>query len=143
MTDVPPNIKCSLQFEFVGKMTLKFSFTASYPEDCKWAPVIHRAYISGYDSKTLYTSDINECKKACEDERDFHCVSFDFYCASERCYLSPVNRYENIKLSTHTDYDYYERDCYGKCTLNYRTQEPLNSYLLNISNAEDLFSCLY
>lgn len=77
-------------------------------------PVIHRAYISGKDLKTLITDDVEECKEACEKEHDFYCVSFDFYRASERCYLQMVNRYSSVALTTHDSYDYYERDCKRK-----------------------------
>lgn len=102
---------------------MSFTYTATFPEECEWQNVVHRSYISGNDAKTINTASPEECKKACEDEKDFHCVSFDYYRPSERCYLQRVDLFSSIKLSTHKDYDFYERICYGKLSCLYNLSQ--------------------
>jgi hypothetical protein len=55
---------------------------------------------------------VDECKQACEEATDYHCLSFDYYVPSTRCYLHMVNLHSGtVKLTEHQDYDFYERIC--------------------------------
>ena len=81
-------------------------------KDCVWLGPIENFYISGNDAKTLYTISLEDCKKACEDETSFDCISFDYYVSVKYCYLSKIDRHD-VTLSSSTAYHYYERRCEG------------------------------
>jgi hypothetical protein len=75
-----------------------------------WAPGKKSKYIHGHDHKILYDLDVSECKAACEEMEEFHCVSFDYLIAKQRCYMSMVNTY-GVALTHSVSYTYYEMDC--------------------------------
>ena len=70
-------------------------------------------YVPSQDSKTLTGIEIDDCKKACEDQTTFKCISFDYYVAVKYCYLQAVDRHSAI-LTAHAAFDYYERRCDGR-----------------------------
>ena len=85
----------------------------NYEEECEWEGPHRHTGISGQDLVRINNVDEDECKKACEDERRFHCVSFDYNFPGRFCFLAKVNRY-TASTVTSNDYDYYERNCYGE-----------------------------
>lgn len=89
-------------------------FPAHFIEECQWEGPYKDRYISGNDQKTLTgIEDIKTCKEACEAEKSFDCMSFDFLKTHKYCYLQRVNLYKN-KLSVSTSYEFYERNCFSK-----------------------------
>lgn len=85
--------------------------------DCQWErrKNIHMPFA---DDKKLTGVTPDQCKKACEEEVTFHCMSFDYNYASSFCFLSRSSRYESI-LSPLVNYDYYERVCYGEQSVHF------------------------
>ena len=94
-------------------MSSLYLFPANFPEQCRWEGPIKNRYISGNDRKTISASSVEECKAMCEEECSFHCMSFDYISSSRTCYLQMVSRYTHV-LSSHTSYDYYERNCFSE-----------------------------
>lgn len=78
----------------------------------KWMDVLKSYYISGLDKKTLNNFNVDDCKKACENEKGFKCKSFDYLPAYKRCYLQEANRRSSV-LKASASYYYYEIDYEG------------------------------
>lgn len=70
-------------------------------------------HLPAADHKRLNDVTPEQCKKACEEEVTFHCMSFDYNYANRFCLMSLNSRYDS-KISTEVNYEYYERVCYGK-----------------------------
>ena len=85
----------------------------NFPEECKWEVPMQERALPGLNKKTLSAKTVDECKKECEEEETFNCVSFDYNRASRFCYLQMNNRYD-AAVGVSRGYDYYERNCHGK-----------------------------
>lgn len=106
--------KCESEFRVQFAAWQSFNLgTSWFPDDCTWQGPYKNRYLSGYNTKTLNTVTENECKTACEEETDFHCLSFEYLISYRRCYLTYVNRGSGITLTQSVQYSYYERNCEG------------------------------
>ena len=74
---------------------------------------VENYYVGGAIKRTIGSTTIEECKKACEEDTTFQCTSVNFYKAAKTCYLKDTDRY-TTRLTASTLYDYYERNCRGR-----------------------------
>ena len=56
-----------------------------------WKYPIHGAYLSGTNPITLTKATLDECKNACLQRTDFHCMSLDYDHSADGCRLKVLN----------------------------------------------------
>ena len=74
--------------------------------------------ISGHDKKVLARVDLEDCQKACVDEKSFQCMSIDYNTNNRYCYMQEVDR-SKVALRVCSGFKYIERDCDGGYTRVY------------------------
>jgi hypothetical protein len=66
--------------------------------------------IAGQNLAIYNPKTVEECKQLCEEETLFHCQSFDYQVATQKCFLQVASRYTSA-LGNYAGYVYYERNC--------------------------------
>ena len=84
-------------------------------EDCSasnsysYLPPVVGTYLSGHNDKE-FKGTVQECFKACAEEKSFVCKSFDYVKSGRYCNLSKVARGgPGVSMGRSTDYSYYQR----------------------------------
>lgn len=95
-----------LQFPFKGPAT------HGLEAGCYWSNSFQGKQMPGYNRKHLSPATEEECKSACETEKEFKCKSFDYYVSGgdTGCYLADADRYD-AAIEDAGDYNYYEIIC--------------------------------
>lgn len=82
-------------------LTKLFTDRCMFSECDPWM-LYENSYIPGYNDDVGFSLTIEECKKRCESETSFKCISFDYWKARKQCYLSS---YTATKLQIRLSYD--------------------------------------
>jgi hypothetical protein len=100
-------------------------------DDYKISP---NAAISGYNHKHLLNVTPDDCKRACDTEKSFDCVSFDYYKYVQKCDLSSATAIEVGGLKR--DYPDNPYDHYAKSTLftKFKKGKIVGNTLKTLSN---------
>ena len=104
-------------------------------DTCHWLEVIEGRVVSGNDRVNLKNMDVAACKKACEEQETYKCMSFDYRPGTSECWLQTVDRF-SARLTTSSTFNYYERDCRGQWPLLYSMSDLCICTLMNPSIGE-------
>lgn len=83
------------------------------PDSCFWLDPFPGYVVDSQDLKHLTHVNVDECKKACEEEKTFNCFSFDYRESTDECWLQRVDRF-SIRIRSSAPFTYYERSCRGQ-----------------------------
>lgn len=94
-----------------GDEYLSVGFTPVEGSNCGFTKQCGMA-LFGFNTKTIDYITTDDCMRACVEETEFDCLSFDYSSSSQSCFLSEESAStQGVHMGPHFDADYYQKVC--------------------------------